>query len=557
MEVMDNPDDDKGRKGRLDLSALDGLDFNKLNFDGLGEQSRPLTTTEEINRLLQHIKQLEELEKYSGFNRMFVPGTPFGIDKLPKHYAFFKATKDYHEVYLSAANRFGKTVCGSAASAYHLTGLYPSWWPGRRFNKPTSGWACGQTSLTTRDILQKELLGEPGNFGTGMIPPELILKTTAKAGVPNAVDTVVVKHVSGGASTLSFKSYDQGIKAYFGTAKDFIWDDELPPLDIYNEQYIRTMTTNGIMLVTATPIEGMTPLVVDFYVNADFLPEGNELPGIVKLAREDEEMRLMDEAKKEGLSETEIELKKNKKRNKAVIIGGWNDAPWLTEESKIRMMEATPPHLREARSQGLPSMGSGSIYPIPLEEVLVQNFEIPPHFKRIYGFDVGWNNTAAILLAQDPDDGTVYVTSEYKRGQSEPVVHADAIKRWGDWIPGEIDPASRGRSQTDGMQLFAQYRQHGLKLHIANNAVEGGIYSVHELLAAGKLKFFKSCLELQKEYITYRRDDKGRIIKDNDHLLDALRYAIMGLHHAKQKPINSGRGPRVQGGGLSGRKYDI
>jgi hypothetical protein len=133
------------------------------------------------------------------------------------------------------------------------------------------------------------------------------------------------------------------------------------------------MTTNGIMYVTATPLAGLTPLVLSFYNNADFLPRGSEVPGIVKLSREDEE-----EKAKEALRRGEIDqIKKNENVSKAVIVAGWDDAPWLSEDAKRRMLDATPPHLKESRSKGLPSMGSGTIYTIPLEEVLVKDFDIP------------------------------------------------------------------------------------------------------------------------------------------------------------------------------------
>ena len=174
-----------------------------------------------------------------------------------------------------AANRVGKTIAGSYESVCHLTGLYPHWWEGRKFDHPTDGWAAGDTGQTTRDILQNELLGFPsGPVGTGMIPGNLITAVRRRAGIADSVDTVRVRHVSGGESILGFKSYDQGRRSFQGTGKHFIWLDEECPQDVYGEALIRTMTTNGVMLVTFTPLLGMTKFIQDFLHDAHIEAEG-------------------------------------------------------------------------------------------------------------------------------------------------------------------------------------------------------------------------------------------------------------------------------------------
>jgi hypothetical protein len=138
--------------------------------------------------------------------------------------------------------------------------------------------------------------------------------------------------------------------------------------------------------------------------------------------------------------------------------------------------------------------------------------------------DVGWNYTAAVWGAHDRDTGTIYLYHEYKRGQVEPTIHAAAIKAPGDWINGFIDPASRGRSQKDGAQLYEDYKALGLKLHFADNGVEAGLYSVWNRMATGRVKVFRSMTQWLVEFRLYRRDEKGRVVKDNDHLMDAMRY---------------------------------
>jgi phage terminase large subunit-like protein len=380
----------------------------------------------------------------------------------------------------------------------HLTGKYPDWWEGRRFDEPVECWAAGKTSKTVRDIIQNLLLGKPGSEnskGTGLIPGDLITRTTVKHGIADAVETIYVKHVSGGVSSLQLKSYDQGRDAYEGSSCHVIWLDEEPDESIYAECLTRTATTRGIIYVTTTPMEGLTELIMQF------LPETR--PSV-----DDEAIG-------------------TKLRTKFAVQAGWDDVPHLDENEKAALMASYAPWQRDARTRGIPMLGSGAIYQVPQSEITCQPFPIPKHWRRCYGLDVGWNCTATIWLAIDPDTGTVYVIDEYYRGKVEPSVHAAAIHNRGKWQPGVIDPAARGRMQTDGQKLLDMYLDLGLKVEKADNARESGIFAVWELLSQGSLKIFATCQNLLREYATYRRDKNGNIVKTNDHALDALRYAII------------------------------
>jgi phage terminase large subunit-like protein len=164
-----------------------------------------------------------------------------------------------------AANRIGKSEgVGAYETTLHLTGDYPHWWVGRRFNYGITAWAAGKDSKTTREIIQLKLLGQIGEHGTGMIPGDTIISTTPKPGVPDAVESIVVQHMSGTKSRLVLKSYDQGRESFQGTEQHMVWLDEECTRDIYIECLTRTMTTNGIMLMTFTPLLGMTDIVRDF-----------------------------------------------------------------------------------------------------------------------------------------------------------------------------------------------------------------------------------------------------------------------------------------------------
>jgi len=438
-----------------------------------------------IPEKLELLRSLETLDYIKSGRKV---DTIFATEEVrsqyPKHMEWIKATSDHSQVLALGANRCGKTVLGAFAITCFLTGVYPDWWNGIRFDTPVNIWVAGISNRTVRDILQFELLGPIDDLGTGMIPRDNIGPYSKSSGVSDLIDVIDVLHTSGGRSTLGFKSYESGRKSFQGTAKQIIWLDEECPQEIFEECLLRTMTTSGVVLLTFTPLFGMTQLVQDF------------------ISAEDNS-------------------------GKATISINWDDCGHLTKKQKDAMFLALPPHQRDARSKGIPSLGAGAIYPVLEDNFVIASFEIPKHWKKVAGFDVGWNWTACVWLAIDPESDTMYIYSSYKQGEQLPLFHADALKARGKWIPICIDPAARGRSQIDGMKIIDQYKEHGLNLSIANNSVEAGIYSVWEALSTGKLKIFNTMPNILEEFRMYRRDTKGKVVKSNDHLMDAMRYAVM------------------------------
>ena len=213
--------------------------------------------------------------------------------------------------------------------------------------------------------------------------------------------------------------------------------------------------------------------------------------------------------------------------SKFAVFAGWDDVPHLSAEAKAGLASAYQPHERDARMKGVPSLGSGAIYPVPESDIVCDAFEFPAWFEHSYGLDVGWNRTAAVWTARDPETDVLYIYAEYYRGQAEPAVHAAAIRARGEWIPGVIDPAARGRGQADGAQLMQSYLDLGLMLEKADNGVYTGIGEVWTRLSTGRLKVFRHMHNWLAEYRIYRRDEKGAIVKVNDHLMDATRYLLM------------------------------
>jgi len=271
----------------------------------------------------------------------------------------------------------GKIQAGAFEMSLDLTGNYPDWWKGRRFTHRIGAWASGDTSKTTRDIIQLALYGPIHEPGTGMIPRDKIARVRTKTGIANCLETIYVQHVSGGLSEVGLKSYDQQREAFQGTNRHVIWLDEEPPYDIYVECLLRSMVVNGMLLVTATPLLGLTE-VMRFFIQP---AEGDE--------------------------------------SKFFVQATWDDVPHLDDQAKQALLASIPTYQREARSKGVPQLGSGAIYQIPEADIVVPDFALPDYWPRAYGLDVGWKKTAANWGARDDETGIVYLYSEHYVEQSD------------------------------------------------------------------------------------------------------------------------------------------
>ena len=450
--------------------------------------------------LAQLLVEKEQRAKYCKFDTLFPNTGPYRRELYPKHIQFMNAGLTHSQRAIIAANRTGKTLMGAYEMTCHLTGKYPAWWTGRRFDFPISAWAASIRNSDTKDIIQFELFGDPVDFGSGMIPKEDLGKRTMKAGIADAIDTAYIKHyvdgVFDGWSKIGLKSYEQGRDGFQGTKKQVIWLDEEPrDYSVFTECLTRTMDDKhpGIIYCTFTPLYGLSKTVLSFLPDGKF-PEGNSPPG------ED---------------------------YKFIAQVSWEEVPHLNEQQKKEILASYSPHEREARSRGIPSLGAGAIYPYFEDAICVEPFEIPHWWPRAYALDVGWNRTAAVWGAQDPDSRQIYLYSEHYEGQAAPAVHASAIKARGHWICGVIDPRSDTRSQADGARLIDLYTDEGLDLSPAENTVSAGLFKVGQMFESGQLKIFKTLKNLLSEFRIYRRDENGKIIKENDHLMDAMRYLVM------------------------------
>jgi len=419
---------------------------------------------------------------------------------------------------LLCANQIGKTTCAAAEVAYHVMGEYPEDWRGFRYKEPVL-WICaGVSNDSTKRIIQNELLGgmyDSADWGTGTIRKSALMQPTRKAGVPDAYESVQVKGKYG-VSEIWFMAYEQGWQKFQGLRfNGGAWCDEEPPMDIWS-QLLRGIIAqpNARLMITMTPEEGETDVVVNFRSN---LGEGQ---AYVTATWEDAVHD--DETEKHKVGDTH-----------------------LTEDRKRQLLNAIPPHQREMRSRGIPFMGSGLVFPVNHDEIIVEPFEIPPFWMGIQGVDFGVDHPfGGAMIRLDPD-GTAYLVNEYRQSGATPPIHRAAMRDWGDY-PVAWPHDGKIRDKGTGIALKDLYEKEGfdfLEKHFSNPAddvregmgkssVEAGLFSMLTAMETGKFKVFSTCKGFLEEIRSYHRKN-GQLIKERDDIISATRYAYQSRRFAK------------------------
>src|SRR5215467_11819222 len=309
-----------------------------------------------------------------------------------KQLEFHAAGTTHRERLLMAGNQLGKTLAGGFEAAMHATGRYPDWWKGRRFDRPTVGWACGVTGEVVRDTVQKILVGRTGQEGTGAIPKDAIAELVSARGIPELLDTIKVKHVSGGHSIIGLKTYASGGEKFQGETLDWVGFDEEPPADIYTEGLTRTNVGANPVWMTFTPLQGVSTVV------KRFLHE------------------------------------KSDDRHKTIMT--IDDVEHYSADEKKTIIASYPAHEAEARVKGIPVLGSGRIFPVAEETIAIEHRDFPKHWPRIGGMDFGWDHPfAAVEIVHDRDSDVVYVSRTHRLREASPVIHAATLRAWGKELP--------------------------------------------------------------------------------------------------------------------------
>lgn len=456
---------------------------------------------ETLAESLEYARTYNKLSLYLPYGHEKTLDIP-GWSKKPWQLNFHNAGFDHQERMNMCANRVGKTHSAGKEVAYHMTGLYPDWWKGKRFNSPVLVWTGSPTNETSRDIVQKELLGgtTTQDLGTGSIPKKYIVGKPKfkQAGISDVIDMFKVRHVSGGISTCVLKTYEQGWRKWQGTAPHVILLDEEPEDNeqqgrIYTEAMTRLLTSHGIMMVTFTPLLGTTNLVEHFQEGGD---------GIY-----------MDTAT-------------------------WEDAPHLDKTERTRLADSFPEHEREARMRGVPMMGEGRVFTTNEDDIKIDPFEIPSYFARIKGIDFGIDHPCAVSeIAWDRDKDIIYVIRTWKKKGADAAEHADQIRSPNPWVPVSWPHDGTNREKSSGKQLKDIYRdKYGVKLLALSsryNNDKGGaqpaepiIMEINERCRTGGFRVFSTCTGFFDEYRNYHRKE-GKLTKVRDDILKSVFYAVM------------------------------
>jgi len=424
-------------------------------------------------------------------------------------YSPYQKQKDFHahglkygERCLGAGNQLGKTFCGANEASMHATGLYPSWWVGARFSQPTIGWVCGVSGDAIRDTTQKLLVGriqDEDRIGTGSIPAGHILGMKKAMGVPDLLNHVKVKHISGGTSLIFFMSYEKGRAKFQGETIDWIWFDEEPPMDVYIEGLTRT--NNGQLgqfaFMTFTPLMGMTEVVMKFYKE----PHANQKLTMMTIEEVDH----------------------------------------YTREEKDKIIASYPEHQRKARTLGIPILGEGQIYPVAEERITCDPIECPRWWPRVRGIDFGIGKghpQALVDMMYDPDNDIIYVRAGIKEEGMVPSEFALIINKSNSWIPVAWPHDGLQHDKGSGKQLASFYVDADVNMmseratfENGTNNVGPGLSDILDRMRTGRFKVFNTCTVWLEEYRMYHRKE-GKVVKFNDDVMDATRYGVMMLRQA-------------------------
>jgi len=472
---------------------------------------------DEVLILDEEVANLMALLEQSTQNRFwesYLPDDgPFARHLFPKHVEFINQTANNSLLTIFGANRVGKSMLESYMAGTWAMGKYPDWWRGRKFEKPPKIWVAGQTTDLVKESLQKYICGNDGR--SGFISAENVVQVFQSRQNPGVVSRMLVQHPNG-LSEITFKTYDMGWQRFQSGTVDIVILDEEMDTKIFSEAITRTGTTNGIVVLGFTGLRGMTPVVTHLW------PEG-----FSKLGK--------DPGDEDNETDTEKRLKKLGRYHTFI---GWRDIPYsvLSEERREIMKSQYPPSEIKARTEGIPSIGSGMVYPVDEDEYVVEPFEIPKHWPKAFALDPGFSSKcAAIWGAWDQDSDTIYLYSEHYQGLENPTVHIDAIRRRGSWINCIIDPA--GANVEDGKRVKKAYTD---AMHVVNKdwrvfdaqkSWTAGYMEMYSRLSSGRLKVFNTLRNFLDEIRRYHKDDKGQIVDTPDHLLDAARYLCMGTRH--------------------------
>lgn len=440
-----------------------------------------------------------DLRKWERF-RFFEP--------YPTQMEFIAASADHYELMLSGGNGVGKTELGAFIMACHLTGEYPEWWPGRRWQQPIEAWACGSAGGQMIDTVQLKLFGRMGElYGSGMIPKRsLVGNPVMSRHATGLISSAQVRHKSGGLSRITQMAYSQDVLDWQGPRNDLNWYDEEPPLKHHSEGQARLTGRNGLSYLTFTPMAGPTDVV----------------------------RRFTDD---DSADRARFEL-------------SVDEVAHIPQDEKSRLLRSYKSYERDARYHGKIMLGEGAIFTTPEDDLLIDLplSEVPVEWAKGWGLDFGGAGPVAhpfgaVLMAHDRDADAYYVLAAVRMREAMPLQHCDAMRRIAPGVP-VFWPHDGHIVGDTGEEKSGLYRGHGLRMfqtHATNpdgsKATWAGIHVMDELMHARQFKVRRELREWREEYRMYHLKD-GKIVKIGDDLMSATRIAMMMRRYWRMGGLN-------------------
>lgn len=390
-------------------------------------------------------------------------------------------------------NRSGKTECGAVEVVYLALGIHPY-----RKNKVTEGWVVSLSRQVQRDVAQQKILH--------YLPPSSIEKVVMVTGAQGSLDSgvidfILVRSECGGLSKIGFKSCDQGREKFQGASLDYVWFDEEPPYDIYQECRMRVLDRRGEIFGTMTPLKGLTWVYNTIYLNEN----------------DDKEVWY-----------EQIE---------------WADNPFLSIDEIESMTKSMSAEEVEARRYGKFIATSGLVYSEFDENVhVIEPFDVPAEWQDNISIDPGLHNPLSAHFYAVDFDGNVYVVAEHFESEKDVAYHANCIKKIADrlnWkrnsagkLSALIDPAASQRTLSSEKTVMELFYENGINVNTkVNKDMFSGITTVKSYLRTAdgrvRLYIFKNCTNLIREFKSYWWGDGDNPVKKDDHALDELRYYLM------------------------------
>jgi len=475
---------------------------------------------------------LQRKAEYIKFNKLEY------YSPYPKQVEFHNDTDRFRNN--TSANRPGKTLSGAAEMAIHLTGNYPDWWEGRRYTHPILGLASGKNNEKTRDLIQKELFGDPADeksLGTGFVPKFCIGNMVRKPGVPDAKYHIYVRHhtdgVYDGESKITLLAYDMGKESWMGFASDVVWLDEEPPEDIMGQATRSIVDRGGSIYMTFTPENGRTAVLISIEENWS-----------------NHHMTWMDASG----DDFDITLKTGKVLEFRTVKGLKGQKGHLTEEKVRNALKGMLDHELEMRVLGIPTQGSGLIFSYPQDQIMINPIEIPDHWSRLCAIDFGGiskksHPTAVTWMAYDKQSDIAYIYDCLKMFSNEPADIAARMLSRPQWIP-TMYPHDGEKTVPGGGTVAEQYRRFGINMfdtHATNPddekgegkggiKIEPGLIDMNARFSDRRLRVFNTLPEIWEELRNYHttKTQTGtvKIVDRDDDLIATIRYNLMMLRHA-------------------------